>query len=196
MFIGRANTIHVGGDVEPRERLRQVGTFGGIKVSQGASRDGVGVDRLRKYDHDLRADSRNGFYPFRVSPKIWLEDDFYRLLRANNAKAEGLLQALFGSVQILNDALPPEFQIDFTTEDSHQVEGTIAIAFRSPGRIAEICGIAGAVACASSDVSNLFNKTNTAVIYFPDNLDTSKRQTTQTLILHELLACSWHSGSR
>lgn len=188
-----ANTIYVGGDLEPREKLRQVGTFGGIKVSQGASRDGVGVDRLRKYDHDLRAEndttsfSRDGFYPFRAPPKIWLEDDFYRLLRANNGKAEGLFQALFGSVQILNDALPPEFQIDFTSEDSHQVEGTIAIAFRSPGSIADICGIAGAVACASSDISNLSNKTNTAVIYLPDNLDTSKTQTTQTIILHELL---------
>ncbi len=187
------NTIHVGGDVEPRDKLRRVGTFGSIKVFQGASRDGVGKKRLENYEHDLltqddsTSSSRDGFYPFRVAPKIWLEDDFYRLLRANDEKAEGLIQALFGSVRILNDALPPEFQIDFTTEDSPQVEGTIAIAFRSPGRIAEICGSAGTVACASSDVLNLHNKTNSAVIYFPDNLDTSKRQTTQTIILHELL---------
>lgn len=187
------NTMHIGGDVEPREKLRQVGTYDGFTVSIGTSRDGIGVNRLENYERDLKTEngttlfSLDGFYPFKVPPKIWLEDNFYNLLIEDDENAGNLLQALLESIQILNDALPPEFQIDFTTESSYKTEGTIAIAFRPPESIAEICDSATAAACASSDISYLYDKTKTAIIFFPDNLDTSKRQTTQTIMLHELL---------
>ena len=38
--------FYVGGDLEPRESLRHILTESGIRYYMGASRDGVGVDRL------------------------------------------------------------------------------------------------------------------------------------------------------
>ena len=62
--------FHFGGDVEPRERLDLVyESDSGLEVYLGASRDGVGVDRLKNYETDLLAASwRNGFRPFTRAP--------------------------------------------------------------------------------------------------------------------------------
>lgn len=44
------DTTYIGGDVSPRETLRRIGTHvSGITLSMGASRDGVGVDRIQNY---------------------------------------------------------------------------------------------------------------------------------------------------
>ena len=45
--------IYIGGDLEPRESLRHILTESGIRYYMGASRDGVGVDRLKNYEEDL-----------------------------------------------------------------------------------------------------------------------------------------------
>lgn len=108
------NTVHIGGDLEPKEALRRIATVNGINYFIGASRDGVGVDRLRNYAMDLETKdgtvssylSDDGFYPFRVKPRILLGRGFEDLDLDNEA-----FGALLDSVQILNDALPPEFQI-------------------------------------------------------------------------------------
>ena len=42
-----ATLVYIGGDLEPRETLRHVWTASGIRYFMGASRDGVGVDRLK-----------------------------------------------------------------------------------------------------------------------------------------------------
>ena len=41
--------VYIGGDLEPRENLRHVVTSNGIRYFMGATRDGVGVDRLENY---------------------------------------------------------------------------------------------------------------------------------------------------
>ena len=46
--------IHIGGDMEPKQNLRHIQTNEGLKFYLGESRDGVGVDRLENYRHDLR----------------------------------------------------------------------------------------------------------------------------------------------
>ncbi len=45
--------ITIGGDLEPRETLRHIGTYNGVQYFLGQSRDGVGVERLEKYSDDL-----------------------------------------------------------------------------------------------------------------------------------------------
>ena len=49
--------------------------------------------------------SGDGFEPFTVQPSLYLDPD---LLAPENAE---ILRALYDSIRILNDALPPEFQI-------------------------------------------------------------------------------------
>ena len=48
-----ATLVYIGGDLEPRENLTHVWTDNGIRYFMGASRDGVGVDRLQDYEKDL-----------------------------------------------------------------------------------------------------------------------------------------------
>ena len=102
--------VVIGPDVEPREPLRHVATLNGIRYFMGASRDGVGVNRLRNYQSDLnRQDYGSGFFPFIVQPDLVWDLD----LRA--PENEAILRAVEDSVRILNDALPPEFQLEIYT---------------------------------------------------------------------------------
>ena len=166
------NEIHIGGDIEPKERLRHVLTDNGIEYYMGSSRDGVGVDRLQDYERDLISRG-GGFYPFLSSPVMYFDPD---LLEEEN---RGISNAVFEGVLILNDALPPEFQIRFPgPNDIGSAFGGIRVELETRASIASICG-AQAVACADSVL-------NASTLYLPDDFDTSESYP-RKVIVHELL---------
>ena len=182
--------VFIGGDLQPRETLRHTATMNDILLFVGASRDGVGVDRLENYEKDLQtrdgADPYklrgDGFYPFRVQPVVHVDEEF------GLAENQELLMALKDSILILNDALPPEFQIilgDTRTSDYARY-GEIVVMLETPHAIASKCG-ATAVACAVSNKWQLLGRTNSAVLYIPDDLDTSEYMRPRSTIVHELL---------
>ena len=96
----------------------------------GASRDGVGVARLENYETDLqtqdgedpRSIAGHGFRPFSVRPTFYLDAELFE------TQHRDILNAIVDSIEILNDALPPEFQIDY----GGMFEGTY---FRNQGDI-------------------------------------------------------------
>ena len=103
--------VYIGGDLEPRETLRHVATMpNGIRWFMGASRDGVGVERLKNYkpktsrprmepiQYGLAEDE---FAPFNIWPSLYLDPD---LLAAENA---GILQALVRQHQDSERCLAP-----------------------------------------------------------------------------------------
>ena len=65
----------------------------------GSSRDGVGSFRLNRYLRQINAS------PFNEQPYMFLDPD---LLKEENSD---ILRALWDGILILNDALPPEFQL-------------------------------------------------------------------------------------
>jgi hypothetical protein len=73
--------------------------------------------------------SDDGFYPFRVKPKVWLARGFEDLDTETTA-------ALLDSIRILNDALPPEFQIEIAGDyyGGPLYEGDIVVAALPPCR--------------------------------------------------------------
>ena len=154
----------------------------------GASRDGVGVERLKNYEQDLvtqdGADpdglSGKDFKPFEGQPSLYLDPD---LLASENA---GIRWALYDSIRILNDALPPEFQIMFmgTRATGIANQGDIMVNLESPASIQSNCG-AGAVACAESLTGEGY--THSSVLYLPDDFDTSEYMLSRKVIVHELL---------
>ena len=181
--------VYIGGDLEPRETLRHVQTTrNGIRYSMGASRDGVGVERLENYKHDLLTQdgddpygfSGDGFKPFRVRPSLYLDPD---LLAPENA---GILLALFDSILILNDALPPEFQIKIggTSATDIAYYGEIVVNLESPASVRSTCG-ATAVACAQFNRGARY--TSSSVLHLPDDFDTSELMFPRKVIVHELL---------
>lgn len=182
------DTVHIGGDLEPKETLRRIATVNGINYFMGASRDGVGVDRLRNYEEDLITKdgtvlsflSADGFYPFRVKPKVWLGRGFEDL----DGEA---FRALLESVQILNDILPPEFQIEIagSYHGGSLDEGDIAVGSLPPALIQEQCG-EGAVACAVNDKS-ILGYTKNAIVIIPDDFDASEWTVSREVVVHELL---------
>ena len=154
-----------------------------------ASRDGVGVNRILNYEADLITRnntvpgflSSDGFYPFRVKPWVWISENFLDYPETYDA--------LYDSIRILNDALPPEFQIRIAGTFSNSVPynaGDVTVALVPPDFLTEQCG-AGAVACASSTVPFGANYTESAVLLIPDDLDTSQYMFPRTVIVHELL---------
>ena len=180
--------ITIGGDLEPRENLRHVATENDIRYYIGAVRDGVGVERLKNYETDLQTQNgadrfklrRHGFYPFRAAPILYFSPDF--LSPGNSAIAS----ALSDSIRILNDVLPPEFQIRVAGPYSHTRvrPGEIAVTLESPAGIAARCP-ASAVACAYND--KFLNYTRWAVLRIPDDFDTSQYTYPRSVIVHELL---------
>lgn len=113
---GDSVEIRIGAELEPMESLRHIATARyGINIHMGALRDGVGVNRLKNYEADLKTQDgedpyeldQDGFYPFRSAPKLWVNSHFLK-----NQNKE-ILDALYDSIEILNDALPPEFQINY-----------------------------------------------------------------------------------
>lgn len=169
--------VHFGGDVEPRERLDLIHkSDNGIDLYLGASRDGVGVHRLENYEADLLSQSfLNKFRPFTLQPILYFDPDFE--LPENST----MWRALFDSVLLLNDALPPEFQIVWggTQEDLRAYNGEIVVSLESPYSIATNCG-ATAVACALPGFNN-------AMVRLPDDMDMSEFIYPRSVIVHELL---------
>ncbi|MCY4536499.1 MAG: hypothetical protein OXB91_14115 [Bryobacterales bacterium] len=184
---GARGEIYIGGDLEPRERLRHVATGNrGIRWFMGASRDGAGVNRLESYEHDLLTSNEadpyeldgNGFFPFSVPPDLYLEDD---LLDPEN---RAILFAVLSGVAILNDALPPEFQLAW--EDVTLDTAEIVVRLETSGAISAICG-AGAVACATNGIDRVNGYTVASTLYIPDDFDTSEYAYPRSVIVHELL---------
>ena len=193
-----ATLVYIGGDQEPRENLSHVWTESDIRFFMGASRDGVGVDRLKNYEHDLLTSddtdpfgllNDDGFYPFLIQPHLYGDT---KLAAASNA---GILIALIDAIEILNDALPPEYQIDTQTTRTNETAygGEIFVRLESPETIASICGT-GAVACANSTISETLKYTHSSVLYLPDDLDTSEYVFPRSVIVHELLHALGISG--
>ena len=186
-----AEHITIGGDLEPRENLRHVLTENGIRYYIGAVRDGVGVERLRNFETDLQ--TRNGtdpyklggdtFAPFLVQPVLYWDPD---LLNPENI---GIAQALVDSVRILNDALPPEFQIVDGGSRAVNVAlpGEIMVNLEARTDIGGICGSASAVACAVNPNTWLLGYSSRATLYLPDDFDTSEYTYPRSVIVHELL---------
>ena len=183
--------VSIGGDLEPRESLRHVHTTqNGIRYEMGASRDGVGVDRLVNYEYDLitrnETDpyglSEDGFKPFIVQPHLYLDPD---LLAPEN---EGILRALIDGILILNDALPPEFQIIIANTRATDIaySGEIVVSLESATSIRSTCG-AGAAACARNSINSIWDYTTSSVLYIPDDFDTSEYMFPRKVIVHELL---------
>lgn len=183
------DTVYIGGDLEPKEALRQVAAENGINYFMGASRDGVGVDRLRNYETDLITKngtvspylSDDGFYPFRVKLRVRLGRGFEDL----DAEATA---ALLEGVQILNDALPPEFQIEIGGGyyGGPIYEGDIVVAALPPAEIQEQCS-RDAVACASNTIPFLADYTRDALLLIPDGFDASEWTVSREIVVHELL---------
>ena len=179
-----AEHITIGGDLEPRENLRHVLTENGIQYYIGAVRDGVGVDRLANYATDLGV---GNLKPFAVQPTIYWDPD---LLLPENS---GIADALRGSLRILNDALPPEFQIvdGGAWETATIYPGEIGISLQTAEDIGLICST-GAVACAQS--RHLGRSTSLSWLYIPDDFDTSEYTYPRKVIVHELLHALGISG--
>ena len=173
-FLG---DLHIGGNVEPRERLDLAFvTDDEIEMYMGASRDGVGVDRLANYGTDLRgSSSSNGLRPFTRAPLLYYDPDF------DNPENEAMLLALFDSVLLLNDVLPPESHILWMGPKDSTVAsyGEIFVSLESPSDISVNCS-AMAVACASSG----FNR---SLVRLPDDMDMAEFIYPRSVIVHELL---------
>lgn len=183
------DTVYIGGDLEPKEALRHIATLNGINYFMGASRDGVGVERLRNYETDLITQdgtispylSDDGFYPFRVRPRVRPGRGF------EDPDTETTL-ALLDSIQILNDALPPEFQIEIgeTYYGGPLYEGDIVVAALPPAEIQEQCS-RDAVACASNSIPFLAGYTRDALLLIPDDFGASEWTVSRQVVVHELL---------
>ena len=185
---GDVRETYIGGDVEPKENLRHMLTQDGIEYYIGASRDGAGVDRLENYEHDLITEdgtirvppSTSGFKPFRIQPTVIFDPE---LTAPENT---GIARALLDSIFILNDFLPPEFQLTIGGLRNVNVaySGEILINLESPANIALKCG-PGAVACATYPSYGIY--TNQAAVYIPDDFDVSEHTLPRKVIIHELL---------
>ena len=185
--------FRIGADVGPREPLRHVLTeTNGIRYFMGSSRDGVGVERLRNYQDDLATEDgtdpygifgTDGFLPFIVKPHLVLDLD---LDAPQNAD---ILAAVWDSVRILNDALPPEFQIGVFTPLPGYVlgSGDIFVHLESPASAAWGCDGDAAVACTRSELNLVFDYTRSSEIWLPNDFDTSDFTYMRSVILHELL---------
>jgi len=181
---------YIGGDVEPQGGLRHVTTFeNGTRFYMGAIRDGVGVDRLKNYETDLTTQdgenpyqlSGDGFAPFLIAPWLYLDAAF---LDPENAE---IAAAVFDSLRMLNDALPPEYQIelkDYFNGDAAYL-GTILVRLESASSVNLECG-ANAVACAKSD-HDVFGYTRSSTVIVPDDFDTSEYMHSRSVLVHELL---------
>ena len=92
----------------------------------------------------------------------------------------GIYYAVYDSVSLLNDALPPEYQIRFAgLGDTGSAFGGIFVDLETRSSVDSICG-AQAVACASSIP-------NSSILYLPNDFDTSEYTYPRSVIVHELL---------
>lgn len=175
---------YIGGDLEPRENLRRVGTKNGIHYYLGVVRDGSGVSRLERYETDLKAGGGK-FAPFTIQPTIHFD------IALQSTTNQGLLLAVWDSIYILNDVLPPEFQIKLGTwrnDDGDPDHGEIVVRLDTAAGIRSTCGNSNAVACAQRWVlSSNHNAAHSAVIHIPNDFDTTEYTYPRSTIVHELL---------
>ena len=127
------------------------------------------------------------FCPSTYSPTyIWTLNCLSRETRASIGRC-------MIALNLLNDALPPEFQIRWKGEGDPTVvnEGEIVVSLVTPQEIGQECG-SSAVACASS----WRNQTSTAraILFIPDDFDTSQYTYPRSVIVHELLHALGISG--
>ena len=177
-----AGQTYIGGDVEPQESLRRVSTTtSGTKIYMGAIRDGVGVNRLENYEADLTAQTGDGFAPFIIAPRMDFDPAF------DEPENDEIDAAIFDSVRILNDALPPEFQIEIGYIDSGEeaAAGAILMRLESPESVRAECGV-NAVACAESVITS-YGYTRSSTIILPDDFDADEFLYSRSVIIHELL---------
>ncbi len=172
--------ILIGGDQEPRQLLRQVDHAGGFRTYMGPSRDGEGILRLAQYGVSLEETSDGDLLPFTVQPNLYLDPELFE------PENEAIYGALSDSVDLLNDALPPEFQIRWQGQRKRGVvnDGEIVVSLVSPQRIGQECG-SGAVACAYWWYD--YTSTTRAGLYIPNDFDASKYAYPRKVIVHELL---------
>jgi len=95
---------------------------------------------------------------------------------------------LAGSVHILNDVLPPEFQIrdGGAYYGGTLGEGDIVVAALPPHEIQNTCGI-NAVACAEPNVLPGATFTRDAVVLIPNDFGASDIGFAESTVVHELL---------
>ena len=172
----------IGGDYEPRQILHyQYNHYREFRTFMGPSRDGEGLTRLLQYAESLAEDDGD-LLPFTVQPSLYLDPALYE---PENAAIYG---ALYDSVDILNDALPPEFQIRWQGQRDPDVlnAGDIVVSLVSPQRIAQECS-ASAEACAFRWTDTARTRTVQARIYIPDDYHPSQYTRPRSVIVHELL---------
>ena len=179
--------VYIGGDLMPRERLRYVGTEHDIRYFLGTSRDGVGIERLKNYRHDLETENgtiarstAHSLRPFATQPRVYISPGFFE------EENREMLVALTDSFQILNDALPPEYQLilEDVRESPVARTGEIMVHLGSPATVTATCG-AGAAACARYEYVG--DRTSRAVLVIPDDMDMSEYMYPRKVIVHELL---------
>ena len=170
--------IHVGGEVQPKGKLRDIGVLNGVAASFDSLRDGAGRERVENY-----LDGVEAVLPFRpgVHPRIIFEEDW----------DSSVIPAVFQGTMILNAALPPEswISIDAVTtiptfsragweEDEwaslpDPLEGDVFMYAVSESDIDAICG-ESALACANGWRGSLdprAKNTWAAVVFLPDTLE-------------------------
>ncbi len=170
---------HIGGDLEPRENLRHFSNVDDINYYMGTVRDGAGVSRIQRYETDLLADGGR-FAPFTTQPTLYMD------AALRNSQNRDIRTAVWNSVLILNDALPPEFQIRWGgyRNGDRTSPGEIMVSLDSPASINSVCD-SRAVACARYFRAGRF--TSSAIIHVPNDLDTEQFTLARTVIVHELL---------
>lgn len=206
-YPGNGN-VTLGADVSPRERLPLVASSSGFNYYLGASRDGAGINRLENYARDLVTKngtvsvyrSHDGLFPFRVAPVLQLKREFWEAINwQRDPEAQVAWDIILAAAEILNDALPPEFQIT-TASGARGIEdeGAITVHMLSESDMTSTCG-ASALACAVSyrqpkrfsflndDVTRAGHTTYAKVYFEAGSLTTDKWQTSLTLAVHELL---------
>ena len=169
----------IGGDLEPREALRRYSRVNGIDYYMGTIRDGAGVSRIQRYEADLTADGGR-FAPFATQPVLFMDEEL------RSERNRDIRIAVWNSVLILNDALPPEFQIRLGgyRSDVRASTGEIMVSLDSTAAIGSACG-SRAVACARYLRGS--RHTSSAMIHVPDDLDTAQFTQTRAIVVHELL---------
>ena len=184
------DSVRIGGDVGPKSRIGVIipsSSFDtGIEISMGPSRDGIGPWRLLDYYDDLEEVPT----PFKVRPRLWLEDVPWCGVDC----VPRFYQLMYLGVAILNDVLPPEFQIEFAGTFSssdeydrlYSQEGNIGVLLGTPSQIDEYCGT-GAAACAFMKTFNLTNHMFSSGVLLPEAVESMGEHAAMTLILHELL---------
>ena len=178
---------HIGADVEPMVELRDIDRAGDnyIDIRMGVVRDGVGRERIQDYINSIAEDDGD-FYPFRVQPILYVNTDLNDAVNEGDPDANAFRNALLYSRRILNDVLPPEFQIrDPQPGETGMEEGSLVVRYIPRHEFEQECdgdviGCGGVRPMRSGHAENGF-------VYIPDDTDVENPEALKRLIVHELL---------